>query len=51
MLREQNGAQLATAAASRSLEERKRDESELNRLREAEIEARLAKIKQLRGSR
>jgi len=51
MLREQNAALLASAAASRSLEERKKDETELNRLRDAEIEARQAKIKQLRGSR
>ena len=51
MLREQNAARLASAAASRSLEERKKDESELTRLREAEIEARQAKMKQLRGSR
>ncbi|CAB3381611.1 Hypothetical predicted protein [Cloeon dipterum] len=50
-LREQNAAELATAAAERSLEERKRDESELSRLRQAEIEARQMKMKLLRGSR
>ncbi|KAF4529908.1 hypothetical protein B566_EDAN018125 [Ephemera danica] len=51
MLREQNATQLATAAAARSVEERRKDENELTKLRQAENEARQAKLKQFRGAR
>lgn len=51
MLRDQNASQLATAAAARSMEERRKDEDELVRIRRLEMEARQAKIKHLKGAR
>jgi hypothetical protein len=51
MLREQNPAQLAGAAITRSVEEKERDEVELLAIRQEEIRQRQAKVKKFTGAR
>ncbi|XP_033610217.1 protein timeless homolog [Cryptotermes secundus] len=51
MLREQNPAQLADAAITRSVEEKERDEVELLAIRQEEIRQRQTKVKKFTGAR